>query len=61
MQATVVLLIALGGLGCQNPADRSTACSCRTVRQSAGQPSNDVSSTAAVPTPYPAYIGVPSR
>ncbi len=59
MQATVVLLIALGGLGCQNPAtDQPPALP--DVRQAAGQPSNDLSSTSAVPALYPAYIGLPS-
>jgi hypothetical protein len=43
MQATVVVLIALGGLGCQNPVSDLPPF-LPDVRQSAGQPSTDASS-----------------
>jgi hypothetical protein len=42
MQATVVMLIALGGLGCQNPVSDLPPF-LPDVRQSAGQPSTEAS------------------
>jgi hypothetical protein len=62
MQATVVMLIALGGLGCQNPVSDLPPI-LPDVRQSASQPSTDASastpdSPAAPATPAPtAYPG----
>ena len=65
MQATVVLLIALAGLGCQNPVSDLPPV-LPDVRQSAGQPSGEVSSVQpattgyTAPAPYPVYIQDPS-
>lgn len=60
MQATLVLLIAIGGLGCQNPApDLPPLPSVATAAAapSVGDPSA-VESTFA-PTPYPVYARNP--
>jgi hypothetical protein len=62
MQATVVMLIALGGMGCQNPVSDLPPV-LPDVRQSAGQPSTEASpvtsdSPAAPASPAPtAYPG----
>jgi hypothetical protein len=64
MQATMVMLIALGGLGCQNPVSDLPPI-LPDVRQSASQPSTDASSVTpespaapASPAPMP-YPGPP--
>jgi len=56
MQATVVMLIALGGLGCQNPvSDRPPALP--DAGPSLASPSNAVSTVSPAPSPYPVYTG----
>jgi hypothetical protein len=58
MQATVVMLIALGGLGCANQAGDLPPIP-PVAASSAGQPSSDVSPPFAAPPSYPVYSGGP--
>lgn len=65
MQATVVMLIALAGLGCQNPASDLPPIPSPTVRAVPAElaPAETAVESAPVPTsepappPYPTYIG----
>ncbi len=56
MQATVLMLLALGGLGCQNPvSDRPPSPPVASVP--AGQPSGSVTSSYPAPSAYATYAG----
>jgi hypothetical protein len=57
MQATVVMLIALGGLGCQNPAGDLPPIP--SVTASPAQSPPDVPAFTPAPTPYPVYATNP--
>ena len=58
MHATVVMLIALGGLGCQNPVSDLPPV-LPDVRQSADQPSTDAPSITSASPASPAPLAYP--
>ena len=57
MQATVVMLIALGGLGCQNPASDLPPIPPAAVQPAAVGPATASPATEAPPPPYEPYLG----
>jgi hypothetical protein len=57
MQATVVMLIALGGLGCQNPA--SDLPPLPPVTAGPAEAAGEAPASALAPTPYPSYVANP--
>ena len=61
MQATIVILIALGGLGCQNPADNLPPIPPAATQPAVVQPpapsSAAVTAPEATPSVYPVYYG----
>lgn len=57
MQATVVLLIALGGLGCQNPAADLPPVPSPAVQPAPIEPAIATPATEPAPPPYQPYLG----
>jgi hypothetical protein len=59
MQATIVMLIALGGLGCQNPAGDLPPLPPVIAGPAELSADTNDSAPAPAPSPYPVYAGGP--